>query len=460
MPELPTVIIVGRPNVGKSTLYNRLCGRRTAIVHERPGTTRDRNETEVRWQGRSFTLIDTAGWAQDDSIFSAAVRRQLEAGMKKADLVLFLVDGKNGLHPYDRELAAILRRRAIPLILVVNKIDNAGEETRAAEFYALSFSRMLDISANHGRNINELLDTIISHLPPPSTEPEPPGELCIKVILVGKPNVGKSSLTNRLANEERSIVHDAPGTTRDALDIAITREGKNYLLIDTPGLHRRRTFSDDLQYLATLSAQHAMERADVAVMVMDLAQSIGDTEAKIAEMVIKNRKACVLVVNKWDLEEEREDVVKAVRSTMEQKLPFLHWARVLYVSAKTGQRVERILDEVQTVFKEYSRIVPKDDLVDTVRKAEGRVPYSRHGRALRIRAVEQTGTMPPFFTFTVNDPAIVHFSYRRHLENILRIKFGFAGTPIALRFRKEIKDVPLKKTTVSKSKGKAGTRGH
>ncbi len=437
---MSNVIIVGRPNVGKSTLYNRLCGQRTAIVHDRPGTTRDRNEAEVRWQGRPFTLIDTAGWAQDDSIFSAAMRRQLEAGMKKADLVLFLVDGINGLHPYDRELAAILRRRQIPLILAVNKIDAQNDETKTAEFYALAFDRMISISANHGRNIDGLLDTIVSLLPDPSTEPAPQGGLRIKVILTGKPNVGKSSLTNCLAGEERSIVHDAPGTTRDSLDIAVTRNGQDFLLVDTPGVHRRRKFTDDLQYLATLSARHAMERVDVAVMVMDISQSIGDTESRIAELIIDNRKACVLVVNKWDLVEEREEMAKKVRAIMEEKLPFLHWARVMYVSAKTGQRVEKILDEVQTVFKEYSRIVPKDELVETVRKAEGRMPYSRKGRALRIRAVEQSGTMPPYFTFTVNDPLIVHFSYRRHMENVLRERFGFVGTPIKLRFKSEHKE--------------------
>ena len=305
---------------------------------------------------------------------------------------------------------------------------------------------MIDISANHGRNINELLDTVVSLLPEPSAPPEVQNQI-IRVILTGKPNVGKSSLTNRLAHEERSIVHDKPGTTRDALDIAITYNEQNFLIIDTPGLHRRRTFSDDLQYLAALSARHAMERSDVAVMVMDLAQSIGDTEAKIAEMIIKNRKACVLAVNKWDLVEDREPEVKAIRSTLAQKLTFLHWARVVYVSAKTGQHVERILEEAQSAFKEYSRFVPQQDLLDTIRAAEAHMPYSRKGRALRIRAVEQTGSMPPFFTFTVNDTLLVHFSYRRYLENALRERFGFSGTPISLRFRREEKAVPKKPGT-------------
>jgi GTP-binding protein len=429
------VVIIGRPNVGKSTLFNRISGTRHALVHHRPGTTRDRKDTPIAWKGETFHLVDTAGWAENEIIFSAALRKQLTIALSRADLVLFIVDGKEGLHPYDAEVAKILRREKKNIILIVNKIDSQKEEDRAAEFYRLGFSDIMPISANHGLNIAELMDRIIANLP--ASGPAEPEKQAIRVILVGKPNVGKSSLVNTLSREERSIVHDLPGTTREALDIGITHNGQDFVLIDTPGLHRKHKFTDDMEYLSALSTHHAMERADVAVLVMDLTQGIGETEARVAELALNNHKACVLVVNKWDLMEEREEMVKTVRRQLDAKLPFLWWTKLVFVSAKTGQRTERILDEVYGTYNEYSKTVPQAELSEVIRHAEGRKPLSRQGHPLRIRKVEQVDIRPPTFIFTVNDPTLVHFSYRRYLENNIRERFGFSGTPLILKFGRE-----------------------
>jgi GTPase len=430
------IVIIGRPNVGKSTLFNRLTGTRRAIVHHEPGTTRDRNDAPVTWKDREFTLVDTAGWSEDETIFSEAVKRQLSAAQVDADLVLFLADGKNGLHPYDAHIAGLLRKENKPVVLVVNKIDTAADELKAAEFYRLGISDMVAISANQGRNITELLDHIVAHIAPPEGYvPQPPAP--VKIILVGKPNVGKSSLINALSHEERSIVHDTPGTTREALDTTITRDNEQFILIDTPGLHRKRKFRDDMEYLSALSAHHAMDRADVAVIVMDASQGIGETEARVAQLVLEKRKAVLLVINKWDLAEEKEAKVADIRRQFDEKLPFLWWSRLVLISAKTGQRIERVLQEVREIYGEYSRIVPQDELNDTIRTAETRRPMTRQGRVLRIRSVRQAGIQPPTFVFGVNDTELVHFSYRRYLENNLRERFGFTGTPLVLKFQEE-----------------------
>lgn len=433
---IPNVVIIGRTNVGKSTLFNRVFGRRRAIVHDTPGTTRDRNEAIVTWKGTEINLIDTGGWAHDDSIFSAAVQKQLETALDKADLAILLVDAKAGCDPLDLELARLLRRSEKKMLLVVNKVDSAKDEDKISDFYRLGIDNLIPISANHGRNMFDLLDAVLALTAEVTAKPGDNQPTPIKIILVGKPNVGKSSLVNALSHQERSIVHDRPGTTREALDISITSEGQEFLLIDTPGIHRKRKFTDDMEYLSSLSTQHAIERADVAVLVMDVDQGIGETEAKVAEYVLENRKACLLVVNKWDIVEDREQTVKIIKELIDQKLQFLKWSRVLLVSAKTHQRVDRILHEVQAIYKEFSKTVDAHELRECIRDAETRKPLSRKGDILRIRGVEQTGTRPPSFSIAVNDTELMHFSYRRYLENCMRARFGFEGTPIVLRFHR------------------------
>jgi GTP-binding protein len=428
--------VIGRTNTGKSTLFNRLTGQRYALVHDSPGTTRDRKESNVRWKDKEFIIVDTGGWANDDFIFSAPVKKQMEHAIDTAALVVFVVDAKNGIHPQDNVLSRFLRAKNKNTILVVNKVDSEKDETKVADFYQLGIDKMIHVSANHGRNIAELLDIILDNLGEAAENPEINYNR-INIVLVGKPNVGKSSLVNNLSAQERCIVHDTPGTTREALDITLTtKDGREFVLIDTPGLHRKKRFKDDMDYLSALSASQAVAKADVAVLVMDATQGVGETEAKIAEMILENNKACVLAINKWDLVEEREQAAKRFKTVLEEKLQFLWWVKLILISAKTGQRTEKILSEAQAAYAEYSKVAPNDELVAKIRDAERRKPFSRQGQLLKIKKVAQEGICPPRFSFTVNDTTLVHFSYKRYLENNIRDAFGFFGTPIVLRFHK------------------------
>lgn len=434
--SIPNVVIIGRPNAGKSTLFNRLTGKRRALVHEQPGTTRDRNEEPIRWKGKNFLLVDTGGWEDNSSVISVQVKKQMNSALEKADAVLFVVDGKNGYHPVDGEISNIIRRRHKNVITVVNKIDSPKDEPKAGDFYRMGLGDIHFVSATHGLLINELLDAVAARIP---DSVEPVGsmyEQAIKIALVGKPNVGKSSLLNALVKEERSIVNDKPGTTRESVDIYLERKDQNFVVIDTPGLHRKHKFTDDMEYLSALSAHQALERAEVAVLVIDPIQGIGETEARISQSIIEEHCACLIVINKWDMVDGREEQVKSVRNQLEQKLPFMWWSKVIFVSAKTGQRTERILEEVQKLYVEFSRIVPDDDLNDVVRAAVQKRPFSRHGKMLKIMKVFQAKTKPPHFIFQVNQVELAHFSYRRYIENVLREKFGFEGTPIILTFKK------------------------
>lgn len=433
---MDSIIIVGRPNVGKSTLFNRIIGKRKALVHSAPGTTRDRNENEVSWKGARFLLIDTGGWGDETSDFSGEIKKQLERALKLSNYVILVVDGKSGFHPLDAELASFVRRLGKQAILAVNKIDNQKEEARISDFYRLGLGEVMGISASHGLGIHELLDRAVELFPIAPADAAGQGPRPVRVILVGKPNVGKSSFMNAICREERAIVSEQAGTTREAVDIRVERKGAEFVLIDTPGLHRKRKFSSDLAYLSNLSAHHAMETADVAVLVIDAVQGVGETEARVAELIIENRCACVIAVNKWDLVEEREAAVKHFKFQLEQKLQFISWAKVVFMSAKTGQRTDRIFDEVLSAYTEYGRTVDEKELRETVHAAFHRHPFSRQGEALKLMKVTQTGTHPPEFTFIVNKPQLAHFSYRRYLANTLRDRFGFSGTPIGMQFKK------------------------
>jgi GTP-binding protein len=427
------VAILGRPNVGKSTLFNRITGKKKALIHHMPGTTRDRNESVTTWKGKEFVLVDTGGWAQDtDPILTKEIKRHMSQALEAADVVLFLVDGKEGVHPLDVELNNLLRRHKKNKILVVNKIDNAKEELNMSEFFSLGIDEMIDISSTHGRNTAELLDKMTAMLP--ETEVFSSTDDAIKITLIGKPNVGKSSLFNRLCKTDRNIVNDKPGTTRDAIDVCVEKDGQRFVIIDTPGLHRKRTFKNDMEYLITLSAQRALERTDVAVILMDATQGVGDTESRVAQIVLENKCACLLAINKWDLIENKEERIKKLSAQLESKLHFLWWSKMLYLSAKTGLRTDKLLDEVKTIYKEFSREVPKDKLLDLMRTAFYKNPLSRNGKVLTLKDVYQQDIRPPTFVFKVNVPLLVHFSYKRYLENILRETFGFSGTPLHLKF--------------------------
>jgi GTP-binding protein len=430
---LTKVAIVGRPNVGKSALFNRLIGRRKAIIHEMPGTTRDRNDHEVSWRDKSFIVTDTAGWSTDISAFSKDMSRQLDIAVEKSDLVLFVVDGKTGVHPADIQIAQQIRLKRKKTIIVINKIDTQSEEIKGYEFYELGFDDAVFVSASHGRSIHDLLDKIWENIKYDRKISHPWETL--KIILVGKPNVGKSSFINAAAKEERSIVNDIPGTTRDSLTVCIQSNGKEYILADTAGLHRGSKMKNDLEYLSNLSTNYAIEDADVAVLIADASQGIGETEVKIARLLLEKKKPVIVTINKWDLIEEKEEAVKYFTKQLRERIKFMNWADIIFISAKTGQRLDRVFQEAEFVFKQYSKELTEEELNEVIRGALARRPYTSKGRTLKIKEYAQVASKPPVFIFSVNDTDLVHFSYERFLENCLRSKFGFRGTPIVLKFR-------------------------
>ena len=432
------VAIVGRPNVGKSTLFNRFIGRKKAIVHNIAGTTRDRNDYEVVWKDKHFIVTDTAGWSRDVSEFSESMSQQLNLAIESSDIILFVVDGKEGMHPYEQSIAKSVRASKKPVILVVNKIDTAKEEVKTYEFYQLGFETVISVSSTHGRNMVELLEKICGMIG--NTDTVEDKKDLLKIIFVGKPNVGKSSLVNSITKQNRCIVHNIPGTTRDSLSVHATYNETDYLLIDTAGLHRGNKQKDDLEYLSTLSTNYALDDADIAVLVADAQQGIGETEAKILGIIVEKKKPCIIAVNKWDLIEEKEDKIKLFQQQLEEKLKFLTWADIIFISAKTRQRVDRIFKLAPAIYKEYSKMVSPEELRETIRYATNKTPYARKGKVLKIKDVEQPVTKPPTFRIAVNDLELVHFSYKRYLENILREKFSFQGTPIILKFREISKE--------------------
>ena len=434
---LTKVAIVGRPNVGKSALFNRLIGRKKAIVHKAPGTTRDRNDCEILWKDKKFIVTDTAGWSADISVFSRDMSRQLDVAIKESDIVLFVVDGKTGVHPMDGEIAHQIRLSRKKPILVANKIDTQAEEVRGYEFYKLGFGDVVFVSASHGRSTHDLLDKIWENIKYDRKVREP--REILKIILVGKPNVGKSSFVNAVAKEERSIVCDVPGTTRDSFTVRVQSNGKEYVLTDTAGLHRGSKTKDDMEYLSTLSADYAVEDADVAVLIADASQGIGETEVKIARLLLEKRKPVIVAVNKWDLIEEKEEAAKYFTEQLRERMKFMNWADIIFISAKTGQRLDKIFQEAELVFKQYSKGLAKEELSGVIRDALAEKPYASKGKVLKLKEYAQVASKPPVFIFSVNDIELVHFSYKRFLENRLRARFGFYGTPIILKFRKYYK---------------------
>ncbi|MFA7073972.1 MAG: ribosome biogenesis GTPase Der [Endomicrobiaceae bacterium] len=427
------IAIVGRPNVGKSTLFNRFIGRKKAIIHNIPGTTRDRNDFAIKWKDKNFIVTDTAGWSSNVSEFSHAMSQQLDMAVDSSDIILFVVDGKEGIHPFDPIIAKSVRASMKPVILVINKIDTFAEEVKVYEFYKLGFDLLIPVSSTHGRNMVELLESICGLIGDDNTEEQ--NEEVLKIIFVGKPNVGKSSLVNAIVHEERCIVHNTPGTTRDSLTVHATYNDTDYLLIDTAGLHRGNKTKDDMEYLSNLSTNYALDEADIAVLVADASQGIGETEAKIAGMIIEKKKPCIIAVNKWDLIEDKEEKVRLFQNQLEEKLKFLNWADIVFISAKTGQRIDRIFRLAPLIYKEYSRLVTQEELNDVIRHAVAKTPYTRKGKILKIKEAEQLISKPPTFRFSVNDLELLHFSYRRYIENNLRERFSFKGTPIVLKFR-------------------------
>ncbi len=429
----PIVAIVGRQNVGKSTLLNRVVRKPLAIVADLPGTTRDRIFASVAWQGVEFTLVDTGGLEMAPrSTVAQGVREQVEAAIAEADVIIFLVDVKSGLIPADLEVAEMLRRASKPILLVANKADNAKLETGAVEFYGLGLGEPLAVSAYHGRGTAELLDRIISRLPvapPVETGPE-----IMKVAIVGRPNVGKSMLLNAVLGEKRAIVDDIPGTTRDAADTLVDFNGQGVLLIDTAGIRRRGRLGTGVERYSVLRALRAIDRADVALLVLDATELVTAQDMHVAGYIQQAIKGIVVVVNKWDLIADKD--LTEWNTGIRSQLKFIAYAPVLYTSAKFGQGVDKILPQARQVYQERLKRLPTAEVNDVIQQAVAAHNLPRSGRKrLKIRYATQAEVNPPTFVFFVNDARLIHFSYRRYLENKLRQAFGFTGTPVRLVFK-------------------------
>ncbi len=430
----PVVAIIGRQNVGKSTLLNRVTGDRIAIVEDLPGTTRDRVMVDVSWQGRQFILADTGGLEiEPGSTVGQGVKQQAQAAMDEADVIIFLTDVRDGVVPSDLEIIDMLRRVTKPVVLAVNKADNEQMEAGAVEFYQLGLGEPLPISAYHGRGVSQLLDEVVSHLPEAPAEPEPDSDM-MKVAIVGRPNVGKSTLLNALLGEERVIVDDTPGTTRDAIDSLVDFEGESVLLIDTSGIKRRGRLGAGVGRYSAIRAMRAIDRADVALVVLDATELATAQDMHIAGYVQQAAKGIVLVVNKWDIPKVK-DTAECDRYIRGQ-FRFVSYAPVLYISAKSGQGVDKIMPQVRQIYDERRKRLPTAAVNSVIQQAVAAHGVPRKGsKLLKIRYATQAETSPPTFVLFVNDPRLVHFSYRRYLENKLRQAFGFAGTPIRFVFK-------------------------
>jgi GTP-binding protein len=439
------IVIVGRPNVGKSTLFNRLAGKRRALIHDLPGMTRDRLSDIVTLDdGRRFELTDTGGLEYGDSPMSAyanEIRAQAKRALENADLILFVVDGTAGVMAEDRDIAEDLRRDASRTLLLVNKVDRKDAEESVPEFYELGLERVLPISAEHGEGIDELFDAIAEVVPADETEP-PPETDPIRIAIIGKPNVGKSSLLNRLTNDERAVVSPISGTTRDAIDSEIERNGRRYRIIDTAGIRRKGKTTDEAEKLAVISARKAIERAEIALVVIDATEGVSAQDATVAGYAEEEGKAALILVNKWDAEQHSPDDAKKFEEDVRFKLKFLAYAPVEFISAKTGRRVEKIFPRIDTIVDGYRRRFRTSELNQILERAtNGHQPPAVRGRPRRFYYATQLKSQPPTIALFSNMDDPLHFSYRRYLENQFRDALGLVGTPIhlVLRARKGMK---------------------
>jgi GTP-binding protein len=429
----PFVAIVGRPNAGKSTFLNRVVGKPLAITEETPGTTRDRNMADVTWQGKEFTLIDTGGLEIEPAdTIAQGIRAQIETAIGDADIIIDMVDVKDGMTRSDFEVADMLRRANKPVLLAVNKADNEQLEMEAVEFYELGLGEPIVISTHHGRGVAELLDNIVSLLPP-----QPPAESeveAVKVAIVGRPNVGKSMLLNALIGNKRAIVDDAPGTTRDAVDTLFDFNGQNVLLIDTAGVRRRGRVKAGVERYSVIRTLRAIDRADVVLLVLDATEMATTQDTHIAGYIQQAAKGIVIIVNKWDLIENKD--VAGWNKFIRSQFKFASYAPILYTSAKSGQGVDRIMPQVSEVYRERLKRLSTSKVNSVIQQAVAAHNRPRlKNKQLKVFYATQAEVNPPTFVFFTNDTRLVHFSYRRYLENKLREAFGFAGTPLRLIFK-------------------------
>ena len=432
---MPSVAIIGRPNVGKSTLFNRLVGRQDAIVDDQPGVTRDAKERTASWNGRDFILVDTGGlFGPEDDPFSAVIQAKIEEVISEADILLLMLDAQDGPTPMDHQVMDFLRKSRRKTIVVVNKLDNPSRLDLVAPFYELGCETLFPISSMHGTGTGDLLDEIVANLPPPVEIPA--YEDVPAISIVGRPNVGKSTLLNRLVGRDRSIVSSIPGTTRDPVDTLVEYEGQRYLLIDTAGIRRRAKMHQGLDRYALMRGEEAIERSDVALLMIDGAEGLTETDARVFSYAHDAGKAAVILVNKWDVAERTKVTGDAFLKKLREVMPYLSYAPVLFVSAETGYHVQRIFPEIRRVLEGHQLRPSTSDLNDLLKEILLRhPPPSKKGRESKAFYWTQVAVQPPTIVLFVNDPDLIHFSYRRFLVNRLYERFAFYGTPIRLLLR-------------------------
>ena len=438
----PIVAIVGRPNVGKSTLFNALAKQRIAIVKDTPGITRDRIYADVTWLDKAFTLIDTGGIEPDSrDIILSQMREQAQIAIDTADVILFMVDVRQGLQDADAKVADMLRRARKPVVLVVNKVDHFEKYMADVyEFYNLGIGEPHPISASNRLGVGDMLDEVISHFGEEAVREEEDDKT--RIAIVGKPNVGKSSLINRLIGEDRLIVSDIAGTTRDAVDTPVIRNGKEYIFIDTAGLRRKNKVKEDLEHYMILRTVSAIERADIAVLLIDAAEGVTEQDAKIAGIAHDRGKAVIIAVNKWDVIEKNDKTVKEYTAKIREILSFMPYAEITFISALTGQRLPKLFELINAVSENHAMRISTGVLNEIMSEAVAlQQPPSDKGKRLRLYYITQVGVKPPTFVIFVNDKELMHFSYTRYIENKIREAFGFKGTPLRfyIRERKEAK---------------------
>jgi GTPase len=439
----PLVAVVGRPNVGKSTLFNRLAGRRIAIVEDTPGITRDRLYTNAEWTGRAFTLIDTGGIVLDtEDPLTLQVRQQAEIAMEEADAILFLCDAADGITPADRDLADALRAATVPVLLAVNKADNSRVVQEAVEFYELGYPRVFPISAAHGLGVGDLLDALVAGLP--QAEREEVEDESVRLAVIGRPNVGKSSFINAILGEERVIVSPIPGTTRDAIDTRIEWDGESVVLVDTAGIRRAGKVQGSVEYYTVLRAKTAIDRCTVCVVVIDGSAGLTDGDKRVAGIAHEAGRASVIAVNKWDLVDPNVNaglppdpgMMRGFATELRNEMPFLSYAPIAFCSAANRYAVGEVIDTTLTAAGNYSFRIPTGELNRLVRNAVESRPRMERGRQLKVYYSTMARVQPPTIILFVNDPELMHFSYLRYLENQIRKVYSLVGTPLVIRIRK------------------------
>ncbi len=432
----PIVAIVGRPNVGKSTLFNKLIGRRLSIVDDTPGVTRDRIYSDAEWQGRQFMMVDTGGIEPSGGdVLLEGMRAQAQLAIETASVIIFVTDLISGVTATDAEIAAMLQKSGKPVVLCVNKCDRVGDTPpEFYEFYNLGIGDPIAVSSVHGHGTGDLLDAVFAHIPAAAFEED--DEDTIQVAVIGKPNAGKSSLINRIAGEERSLVSDIAGTTRDAIDTRLERDGVRYTFIDTAGLRRKNRVEDAIEKYSVIRAKMAIERADVCVIMIDGKEGFTEQDSKVAGLAVESGKACILAVNKWDIVEKDGKTMDSTRKSLMKDFSFMPYAPILFISAKTGQRIDRLFELIRYVHDQNTMRIATGMLNDLLADATARVqPPSDKGKRLKIYYMTQASTKPPTFVCFCNKAELFHFSYQRYLENQIRSTFGLEGTPVRFVIR-------------------------